>query len=270
LSSTLDATYHRPLGEPSGAPPAAGTATVTLPRQTLLHATSSADVRATRVDDLILLGGATYQTLAPVGTPPGRFELLTVAAQLGWRRRLTPLRELHLTGGLVYNHVFVIPSGQGVNPVAPTASADLTIRLLERREFALRAVGAVAADYYVDPILGTTASRGLVSGGVFVALPPSWIVGLEASFATTLSLQPVYNYKDPTSGVVYRPDETTATVSLPVRHRVSKNLIVEFGGRWSDRGPRLADSSFAFHQRQVWLYFSVMATSLPVPRWFLP
>ena len=96
-----------------------------------------------------------------------------------------------------------------------------------------------------------------------------WTAALQAVFGTNLSGQPLdAGPAGPLLAIT--PDETAASVALPIRHRASDNLILEFGGRWSDRGPHLSASNFAFHQRELWAYVMLTATTRHLPRWTTP
>jgi hypothetical protein len=134
---------------------------------------------------------------------------------------------------------------------------------LRQRDGALRLAAGATFDYFVDPLLGTGAPRGLTFTNVTLTVPPDWTVGLQGAFATSLSPRSA----DPTA--VY-PDETTLMISLTARHRVSQNLIVEFGCQYVERAARVAAPNFALHQLQLWFYVMLTATSRPVPEWLPP
>src|SRR5262249_52460427 len=121
-------------------------------------------------------------------------------------------------------------------------------------------------DYYVDPILNTTGPRGTATTELYFAFPGDWVTGISGSFSTSLSLQTPYAAQ--TGGTF--PDETAFSVSVPVRHRVSSYLIAEVGGRVANRGPRLTAPVLDFHQRQLWIYVQLTATTRLVPRWLNP
>jgi hypothetical protein len=268
LDSGLNASHHRPVGDQTSA--------LSFPTQTALSANSAAAAHVSPNDDAVVAAGGTYQTISSTGMfsngqvvpTSGRFRLLSVSSQLGWRAKLSPREELQLAGGLIYNHVYESPTAQRPQPIAPKASVEYVLNELTRRAYALRFVAGGSVDYYLDPVLGTTGPRGVFNTGVAVAFPPEWTVGLDVSFATSLSLTPLPG--EETFNGTPHPDETTFNLSLPARHRLSRESLLEFGFRWSDRGPRLADRYFYFHQRQLWLYVAVSLTSTPIPRWFAP
>jgi hypothetical protein len=276
LSGVVEAAYSKPI---SSAPPNASdmSTLIPYPRRSLLGARSALVTRASRTDDVILTVGAQYQTISSVGLLPasdpnqvsvasGRFVILTVWPQLGWRTRLSPRQELHFTAGVVYNHILVNPTGQHPQPLAPTGAFDFTINVMSHNDVALRVVGGTGVDYFVDPILGTTGLRGQVSSGFYLAFPPDWTAGLEASFATPLSRADAGLL----NATMLYPDETAASVTLPLRHRLSRNVLMDFGGLWSNRGPRLSAPNWAFHQRQLWVYFALTFTTREIPRWSRP
>jgi len=57
------------------------------------------------------------------------------------------------------------------------------------------------------------------------------------------------------------PDETALFVSVPVRHPLSDHLLAEFGGRYTERAPAWPRAIFSFHQRQLWAYVMLAASS---------
>ena len=61
-------------------------------------------------------------------------------------------------------------------------------------------------------------------------------------------------------------DRLGLRIVLPARRRVSPNVALEFGVRYSDRGPTLASPNFHFHQRQLYAFFTIAATTLPTRR----
>jgi hypothetical protein len=282
---TLDGSHYGPANgsgsnQPSpvpvsGSPGLAPALTPPFPEQTAVYATPSVIGRVTPRDDITFASAVTYQSISspqlvtqsgsgPAMFVPGTFEVLTVAPLVGWRRRLSPRDRLRLEAGLVYDYVIASPSVLRPFPVAPTANAAINSFVVNHRYLAVQLGSGLGVDYFVDPVLGTSGPRGTASFGAHLILPPSWILGIEGSFVTSLSPHPLgaLSMVDTTGPL---PDETAFAVALPVRHRASKNLIVEFGGRWADRAPHWAAPNFAFHQRQLWLYVSLTATSRPVP-----
>lgn len=258
LATLLAFVHRRPIGAAANVPPVdtmvTGTtmAQVPFPRQTSITATPSLSNRLTREDDLILTTAVSY------GTYSTGIDVLTVTPELGWQAHLTPRYDLHVAGGVTFPRLWgMFPTGPAPSVAAPVGDAEFGTRFFDQENVVLRGSVGARAEYFVDPVLGTTGPRGTVLMGLSLSLPSDWTMGLQGSFSTSLSSKPLSVVQP--GGAPY--DETSASVWLPIGHRLSQNLMAEFGGRWSDRGPHLAAPNFEFHQREIWIYVLLTATS---------
>jgi len=271
--TTVEGIHRRPIDEKAtttadGAP---NPQFVPFPRTTSVSLTPSLIGRLSRLDEMTFASGVTYQStstptpgISPTDVPPVlsmRAEILTVTPTIGWRTHLSRRYDLHLAGGVAYHHIFASSSLARPSPITPAAAADVGIHLLSSQDVTIRATSGVVLDYFLDPILGTSGRRGLAFFRVLSTLPQSWSVGIDASFATSLEAAPVN---------ATNPDETVASVALPVRHRASDHVTMEVGGRWSERAPHFKAPNFAFHQPQFWLYVLLTGTSRTVPAFRAP
>ncbi len=253
--------------QPVGAAPtitsAAGTTTVfTLPRFSSIAATPGANILLSRLDTLEPALSFEYQQVSNLtvmtasGVEQGSLSAFVVTPTLGMRRLLSRRSELTLKVGVGVAHL----SGEVIgnpNPIGPVGSATLDARVLNLRQAVLRAKGTSTLDYYIDPVLGTAATRFTNIGGLYLGLPKSWTIGIDGSFVTSLA-------KHPYPGALNTyPDEVGASLELPVRHLLSNDLMMEFGGRWSDRSPFFTAPNYGFHQRQLWLYVQLTGTTRP-------
>jgi hypothetical protein len=57
------------------------------------------------------------------------------------------------------------------------------------------------------------------------------------------------------------PDETMVLVEVPIRYRWSTQLDVEFGARYVERAPNLAAADFAWHNRELWAFLTLLTTT---------
>jgi hypothetical protein len=272
--------HHEPIGDTT-VMNAMNVPVNAFPTSTFARLAPAFSLRVTRVDDAIVSVTGTLQSVVSEGfigqpNPDGtkttgdRFQLVTVAPQLGWARRLSPGYDLHLAAGVAFNHVIVTPAAdQSPSPLSPVAGADLTVHVLRRHEVAARGRIGATVDYYVDPILHTTGPRGTATTELYFAFPGDWVTGISGSFSTSLSTGLPIIPQTPGAAPTY-PDETSFSVNVPVRHRVSSYFIAEIGGRVANRGPRLTAPNVDFHQRQLWLYLELTATTRLVPRWLNP
>ena len=245
-------------------PPAVTASTVT--SSTALVGEPAVAFRPTLLDTVGLgaaLGWVTYST--GVGA-------ITVIPAVTSRSRLDRRVELNLRLGLSYARLVGTPIpppgtlpllGNGSTAFSPIGSAEILLHLARRDEILFEGRAFAGVDYYLDPILGVGLPRALAAAELTAVSVPNWTTSLRGDFATALQNVPVVPGELP-------PDETAFSLSLSVRRRVTPNFYAELGGRWADRGPTLNTPDFQFHQRQIWVYLSLIGTTRPIPRTGLP
>ena len=242
-----------PLGATAAVMASAGMLVPPFPHQNTFGAEPNVRLTLSRIDELTISAPVSY------GTYTGGVDIVLAAPQVGWQRRLSRQYTVRLVGGLAYAHVE--PALDTSSPFAPVADVGLDMQLDHRRGVVTRASGDARVDYFVDPVLGTAGPRLLLTLSWSSTLNPNWLVGVDATYST------VFVGKTPLFLGTTPVDETMAAVTLPVRYRASDNLFTEFGFRWSDRAPSVEVSAFGFHQRQLWLYVALTATTRrPVSR----
>jgi hypothetical protein len=250
---TFAGTAHRfqPLGEqtPAVIDPMAPPVPSTILTETSFSAVPGAAFRVTRTDELRFAVGGAFATYS------NGVQLLIVNPSLGWRTRLQPGLDLWLTFGLAFPRDLGSRAAAAGQPVAvPTGAAELNCRLMTEGESKLTARFRTGVDEYIDPVLAIAGPRFLGSAAVIFEPHPGWSAALQAELATVWATIP-------TSPGGVPPDLTSASVALPLRHRLTNHLVIEVGGRWGDRGPALSSSNFEFHQRQTWAYVTLTATT---------
>ncbi len=257
-SLPLDVWYRQPLGE-GAAGLAPGVAGSFLQRQVSVALNPAATARLSRRDELIpTIGFSNWWFESGV-------DLLRVTPQVGWRRRFSPTDDLRLAAGIAYGWYLGTAPGSGTgSSVSPVGNAEVTRLLLRHRGVGVQGGAGATVEYFVDPILAQAYPRGSVFARALLFVRDNWTVGFEGALGT--SLRDV----GPLPGGTTPPDQTVASISLPIRHRASESLLVEFGARWSDRAPHFEGSYFGFHQRQFWIYTTLTATSRLQGRWTLP
>lgn len=285
----LQAAHNQPLGEtqttgmttspliaPTITPPSrtvGPTPGYTLPHFTSFAATPGAAVRLSRTDDLAPAIAFEYQqisslappiapgTTQPAGTAQPRSSISAFIAMptLGFHRLLPLHSEFTLKIGVALTHLDATATGES-NSIGPVAGAEVDARLMNVRQAILHAKASTALEYYLDPVLGTPATHALGIGSLYLGLPQNWTIGLQGAFVSSLQPHPYGTAPN----LIY-PDEVAAEVDLPIRHLLSKDLLLEFGGRWADRSPFFTAPTYGFHQRQLWLY--VMLTGTTRPTW---
>lgn len=238
-------------------PPGLSSSTVT--QQTAVSGQPTVALKLTPLDTLALgaaVGEATYSQSAGI---------LTVTPVANWKRVLARRVNLNLTLGMTYaktlgsGSVGMMPLlGASGSAESPIGSVELVSRLARRDEVLFQGRALAGVDFFIDPVLGVGLPRALASAELTVTSVPNWTTGLRGDFATPLQAPP------PINGTA--PDETAFSITVYLRRRATENLYAELGGRWADRGPALQTPDFAFHQRQLWAYLSLTATTRPIPR----
>jgi hypothetical protein len=281
-STVPGTTFTTPSTTPLTAPTTLRTAYV-LPHFTSFSGTPGAAFHLSRTDDLAASMGVEYQHISGLnaltadGTvqPVGALSALIVMPTLGVHRYLAPRSELTLKVGLAVTHLVGDFTGSPY-AISPIGAAILDARLMNLRQVVLHARVSPALEYYLDPVLGTTATHAVVNASLYLGLPKNWTIGLQGSFVTSLRahLPPTLTPTTTTTAAtttttpINYPDEVAASVELPIRHLLSDDILFEFGGRWADRSPFFTAPDFGFHQRQLWLY--VLFTGTTRPTWALP
>ena len=246
LTFGVDATHFRPLAD---LPPVMSQPGVPMPppsavylTQTTVTATPGATFRVTPEDDLALTVGTAYSTYS--STYSCCVELLLVSPMLSWRMRRQAGDELRLGLGFTEARDLGSISVLGGHPVlSPTGSVEALWHVGGEDEYGLTARLKATVDEFVDPILGVAYPRGLVAGQLLLVLAPDWSVSVQGDFGTSLQTSPAIPTSNTTApSQIGSPDETAFSISVPVRHRLSGNLIMEFGGRWAERAPAIAAS----------------------------
>lgn len=244
-------------------PPGVTAATVT--SSTALTGEPAVAFRPTVLDTVgvgAAVGWATYST--GVGA-------ITVVPAATSRSKLDRRTELNLKIGMSYARLIGTPAPgalplfgtNGSTAFSPIGSAEVVLHLARRDEIVFLGRAFTGVDFYLDPVLGVGVPRAAAAAELTAVSVPDWTTTLRGDFATALQNVPTLPYQVP-------PDETAFSVSLSTRRRVTPNFYAEIGGRWADRGPTLDTPNFAFHQRQLWVYLSLIGTTRPIPRTGLP
>ncbi len=231
----------------------------TLPTQYTLTAAPGLAFALTRrssVDAVVSVIDTDSQEVELASGQPGDLNVLLIQPQVGIREELTGRQQLHLAAG--FSYAVTLRRTDIANLTwypAPLLQIDLISVLQRTRTAVVRSTLGAGTTEFVDPVLGAVVSRGLAQAGVDAQLG-LWSVGARCAFATDLSRTL------PTIGNVF-PDETAVSAEIPVRYRTSRHLVVELGGRYTERAPHLGAPGFAWHNRELWLYLNLTASSRP-------
>jgi len=246
LSGVVSFVHRRPVGATANVP-VVDPRFPPFPTQTTLAVAPALKLVLSREDEL------TVSTIGSYGTYSGGVDVTTVVPQAVWRRHLSPRYDLRLGAGVAYAHV--VPAIDNLYPVAPVGELGLDALLTSRRGASTRASVTARVDYFIDPVLATAGPRALLMFGVYSTLNPRWLVGAEGAYSTVLTKGTVQ------LGAPVAPDQTAVYLTIPVRYRTGDHVQMEFGFRYADRGPSVEIDAFGFHQRQLWVYYMVTATT---------
>ena len=122
-------------------------------------------------------------------------------------------------------------------------------------------------DYFVDPVLGTTAPRARAGLGLTAVMAPEWMAIVRGDFATALRSTPLAPISLGSPGSPpYYADETLVSLTASVRRVVTPAVFAEIGGLWAERAPAFVTPDFQFRERQLWVFARLAWTSHPLPR----
>jgi hypothetical protein len=279
LAFSAEANHFRPLlDQPPAtmAPPSMTTMSTTtsantsyfVTRQTTVAANPGALFRLTPVDDLGLFVGAAYSTYS------SGVEFLLLSSTLSWRTRRASRYDLRLDLGLTdVRNLSTIPEVGFHDVLSPTGSVEALWHIMSQDDYGLTARLKAGVDEFVDPVLEITYPRATVSGQITLGLAPDWSLAVQGDFSTGLQTPSVPLAVTMTLTPTMTPtpqqdlDETAFSVAVPVRHRLSRNLLMEFGGRWTERAPAIVASDFAFRERVLWAYLTLTYSTRATPDW---
>lgn len=183
-----------------------------------------------------------------------RVNILTLQPQVGLIRDLARAQQLRLFAGLTYAVVLSSSDdSRDWHTLTPLFRGDLSSLLWRSPVASVRSLLGLEAAWQADPMLGLAVWRATTFANLDAQLGPRWGASVRASFTTDLN-SPVSVGGEPV-------DETIVEVEVPFRYRWSSQLVVEMGGRYSERAPNLFADEFAWHYRELWAFVTLTGTS---------
>jgi hypothetical protein len=223
-----------------------------LPAQTMV--TASPEMRfalSRRVSASLSVPTSAYHVQETGGTQ-GRTMVYSVQPQIGLMGSLSRSQRLRVVAGLTYASLTSGTTAGFGNSVTPLALIGLDSDLYKRRIATVRSFVNASTSWYVDPVVGQGIWRGIAQAGIDSLVGPRWSAGQSISFTADLS-QPASS--NPES------DGTVVSAGVYVRYRWTDVFVVELGGRYSERGPRLASSDFSWRARELWGFLTLYTAS---------
>jgi len=231
-----------------------------LPTQTIVTAAPTltyALARRSTLNAVVSIIDTDSQGVSLASSQTGSLNVLSIQPQIGIHQELTRQHQLHLAVGFAYTVALRRTDDTNNLPWYPTPLVQIDLNsVLQRTRMAIvRSSLGAGTTAFVDPVLGAAITRGLAQASIDAQLGP-WSVGARCTFSTDLS-----GRLTTTGGS--SPDETFVSAEIPVHYRSSRHLIVEFGGRYTERAPHLGVAGFAWHNREMWLYLNLTTFSRP-------
>lgn len=223
--------------------------------------------RRTAIEALVAVMDTDIGATTQGTTQIGRLNVFSIQPQVGIRQQLSASHQLHLAAGVAYAVALQrSDSSQSWPPFLPIAQIDLTSYLRRSHEMQWRSTVGAATNAFADPVLGVEVLRGTAQARLDVDVGPNWGVGALALFATDITgpLQPLGAPAGQGPGAL-APDETVVSAEIPFHYRWPNRLLVEVGGRFSQRAPHLRSPSFAWREtsREMWMFLSVSTLTPP-------
>lgn len=198
------------------------------------------------------------------GEAEAHANIFTVQPQLGVVHELSRRHRARVFGGVTYAKVLVNPDPtRNWLPLTPLGRAELDSVLSRTRASTVRSVVLLGSSWYADTALGIAVWRGTAEARLEGQFGPDWNASIRAMFSTNLN-RPLPN----TSAIdtAYLLDETILQLDIPLRHQISSQTAIEFGGRYAERGPNLRGGDFMWRNRELWAFFSVTSVTSRVAR----
>jgi hypothetical protein len=257
LTFQLGAVHRQSLdGQTTAGEASATTFFTPLPTQTTVTATPALLFALTRhsvVQASVPVSDYDIQKIVQPTSQTGQLNVVSVQPQLNLLEELTRRHQLHLLAGFTYAAVLHGPNTDLGYHFTPLTQVDLNSHLYRARTSAVDSSVGAGTSYYVDPVLGRGVWRGIAQASVNAQMGFHWSAGARVAFSTDITA-PAVAGGPPVDG-------TLAAADFSVRYRWPNLLVAEFGGRFSERAPRLSSPDFTWHERELWAFLSLYAAT---------
>jgi hypothetical protein len=255
LGIHMGATHRRSIDDQGSGDPSVGVST--LPTQTMISGGPEMRVALSRRSTLeISVPVSIYDIQENTGdalAPKGSTNVFSLQPQIHLIEMLNRNHRLRLAAGLTYAG----SAGGGAatdlgHLVTPLALIGLDSDLYRSHSASVRSSVSFETTWFVDPVLGRGIWRGIGNAGVDALVGLRWSAGLR--FSSTIDMtKPPAAYAE--------TDGTLVSAESSVRYRWTDVVVVELGSRYTERGPYLGTSNFAWRGREVWGFLTLYTWS---------
>jgi hypothetical protein len=226
---------------------------LTLPTQTtveVIPALLFALTRRSGVQISVPVRDYNSQEIAQGTSQTGQLNVVSVQPQLSLLEEWTRHHRLKVIAGFTYVEAVWGPNTNLGYHFTPLTEVELNSHLYHARAFAVESSVDAGTSWFLDPVLGRGVWRGIVRGGLDAQMGFHWRAGAHLAFSTDITSPPMVDGTTPVDGTVLASD-------FSVRYRWPNLLVVEFGGRFSERAPKLSTPGFTWHARELWAFLTL-------------
>ena len=244
--------------------PGTSLAPLSLPTQTSVTASPALHWTVTRrfgIEASAPVFDYDFQDITQASAPAGHTNIASIQPQMGFLEELSRRHQLHFVAGLTFAYALQGSNTKLGHHVTPLVRVDLNSTLYRTRATAVQSSVGAGTNWLVDPVLGTGVWRGVAQANFDATIGPHWTTGARFMFTTNLSARLPTADGPSANGAPIYIDETIVSAEIPVRHRWSNLLLVEFGGRFAERAPRLSAPRFAWRERELWAFLTLFAAT---------
>ncbi len=188
-------------------------------------------------------------TVSLIDFDPGAL-FVAVDARLAWVHSIRSSLRLSLDAGVFITRVAARQDDPtGIDGATfPVGGIGLDGTMIARSNYSIG--GGIAGSVFgvFDAASGRLLYRTMLNTGITAFFPPRWSAGIEASFVTAISREPL----DDSAGFV--EPETLVNLRTPITYTIDRTKALEFGVLAGARAPHLAADSFDTTRYEAWLY----------------
>lgn len=196
----------------------------------------------------------------------GAANILSLTPELMLTHELGRSQQVRTAVGLTYARLL---SSSNVTeswaPVAPLALVELNTLHARHHELTVRSSISLSTTWTIDPILGQAVQRGTAQARVMSDLGRGWSASIRMALTADFNQLTQARGSATTPSTTTLPDQTVASLDLPIRYVLSREFSAEFGARYATRGPYWNTPGFQWHNHEAWLFLNLMTNLRTAP-----